>query len=295
MEKRTLGKKASCDSCRFRSARTGAVVQQMQFGPTALSMKFITATLSICAMLFGCGHPSPPASNSVESMTLVAGATFQMGTDPAELEQIRAATGLPTIAPLMAEVPGRQVTVADFYLDTIDVTNRQYLKFVEARPGWRKGQLDSSLHNGRYLEHWVEGNPPAELLDHPVTFITWQAAVEYCTWRGKRLPTEIEYEWAAQDGVTPTEYPWGDSPPRNDLVNWGGNRIRKTVPVGSYPPNARGLYDMSGNVWRFLSDPWVGSYAEMLAGSTNLEQASGDPKIRRVVRGGSWGANAANL
>jgi formylglycine-generating enzyme required for sulfatase activity len=236
-----------------------------------------------------------PAIASVEEMRLVPGATYRMGSDPEELEGIRAATGLPSIEPLLPEAPSRMVTVADFLMDTFDVTNRHFASFVAAAPAWSREQADPSSHNGRYLEHWVDGAPPDELLDHPVTFVTWQAAVAYCGWRGKRLPTEIEYEWAAQGGVRRGEYPWGDSPPSSDTVNWGGNGIRATVRVGSYPPSARGLYDMSGNVWRFTSDPWLGSYSEMSDNSALMEESAGDPIVRRVVRGGSWGANAANL
>ena len=262
-----------------------------------MSRNFITTVLAVFTLVSGCERlsSSRPDVDQFEEMRLVPGATYRMGSDLTELERIRAATGLPTTELLMSEVPSHSVTVSDFYLDTFDVTNQQYLAFVVAMPGWSKDRLESSLHNGRYLENWVDGFPPDELLTHPVTFITWQAAVAYCEWRGKRLPTETEYEWAAQDGVTTTEYPWGNSPPRDDIVNWGGNGIHTTVPVGSYPPNARGLYDMSGNVWRFTSDPWLGSYAEVSATSSDLEEAAARPDARRVVRGGSWGANAANL
>lgn len=262
-----------------------------------MSGTFITTLLAIFALVLGCDRSSSsnPAVTSFEEMQLVPGATYRMGSDLSEIHRIRAETGLSTPEPFMPEVPSRKVTVSDFFMDTFDVTNQQFSQFVKAVPSWSKEQADPSLHNGRYLEHWVDGSPPDDLLDHPVVFVTWQAAVAYCEWRGKRLPTEIEYEWAAQDGVAPIEYPWGNSPPSNDVVNWSGNGIRTTVPVGSYPPNARGLYDMSGNVWHFTSDPWLGSYAEMSARSDEFQQSAADPGIRRVVRGGSWGANAANL
>ena len=232
--------------------------------------------ITICLFLFmatACGNAPTTdlASTTEKDMQFVPGAAFRMGTDQEELDKIKAATGLPTTELLMAEAPSRKVTVQDFYIDIYDVTNRQYADFIKAMPNWSKVGVDSALHNGRYLEHWVNGEPPKQLLDHPVTFVTWQAAAAYCKWRGKRLPTEIEFEWAAQDGVNPIEYPWGNSPPRDELVNWGGNGIKTTVKVGSYPPNARGLYDMAGNVWHFTSDPWLGSYADMLAGSGNAK------------------------
>ena len=230
------------------------------------------------------------------SMQPVPGGTFRMGSDADELPAIVAAAGLSSDRMLMPEVPSREVTVGDFQIDTHDVTNGDFALFVLANPGWGRDELDASTHNGRYLEHWTDTGPPEALLDHPATFINWQSAVAYCEWKGKRLPTEAEYEWAAQDGETGAMYPWGDEPPSDELVNWGGNDIETTVPVGSYPPNARGLYDMAGNVWHFTADPWLGSYAEMAALTPgDVAAAVEQADIRRVVRGGSYGANAANL
>lgn len=236
-----------------------------------------------------------PASDaeSADNMRYVAGAKFRMGSDADDLERVQRQTGLRSIEPLLSEVPSHQVTARSFCMDKFSVTNGDFARFVEANPAWGKSMLDSPLQNGRYLEHWSESGPLDELMDHPVTFVTWQAAVQYCRWQGKRLPTEIEYEWASQDGAG-SEFPWGDSPPNDDIVSWGGNGIDTTVPVGSYPPNSRDLYDMSGNVWHFTSDPWLGSYEEMLR-SADERPDSEDPGIRRVVRGGSWGANSANL
>ena len=248
----------------------------------------------VVLLLAGCvGLQQVPGLSS--EMQRVSGAAFRMGTDPEELQTAQDIAGLVSAMPLMAEVPSRQVVVQDFLMDTFDVTNEDFAAFVRAMPAWSKEMADAALHNGRYLEHWMDGRPPQALLDHPVTFVTWQSAVAYCEWRGKRLPTEAEYEWAAQDGTSRTEFPWGNEPPTDDRVSWGGNGIDTTVPVGSYPPNGRGLYDMSGNVWRFTADPWLGSYEEMAAAGASATQAGFDSAIRRVVRGGSWGANAANL
>jgi len=261
------------------------------------SIPKILVAIVFFVFIGGCAPaPSPAAgSNSQDRMRFVPGAMYRTGSDLDELDKIMQATGLRTVEPLMPEVPSHNVSVSDFYMDTFDVTNEEFSEFVRAVPEWSPEHADVSLHNGRYLEHWIDGSPPGHLLNHPVTFVTWQASAAYCEWRGKRLPTEIEFEWAAQDGVAAIEYPWGNSPPGNELTNWGGSGIGTTVPVGSYPPNARGLYDMSGNIWHFTSDPWLGSYAEMLTGSTELQDSARDPKIRRVVKGGSWGANAANL
>jgi formylglycine-generating enzyme required for sulfatase activity len=252
--------------------------------------------LPICILAgFACvGTGEERSSIPPPGMRLIPGATFRMGTDSTELDRIVQMTGLTGDGPLRAEVPSHVVTVTDFFMDTVDVTNGDFLEFVQTNPKWSRRLADSTQHNGRYLEHWLGDGPPTQLLDHPVTFVFWEAAAAFCSARSKRLPTEVEYEWAAQDGISRSEYPWGDAPPSSDLVSWGGNGIETTVPVGSYPPNARGLYDMAGNVWRFTRDPWRGSYAEMLHGDAAGEDLVGSAE-RRVVRGGSWGAHTANL
>ncbi len=242
-----------------------------------------------------CNSSLSSSEGEEHDMLLVEGSTFEMGSELSELESIRASTRIDSIEPFRSEVPAHSVRVDDFLIDIYTVTNQDFSLFVEENPEWSKLNADSTLHNGRYLEHWTNGQPPQETLSHPVTFVSWQSAVAYCEWLGKRLPTEAEFEWAAQDGSTQASYPWGDEFPNNSLVNWGFNEIDSTTPVGSYPPNGRGLFDMAGNVWQFTSDPWLGSYTETLQAGTRFQQAALDPSIRRVVRGGSWGANAANL
>lgn len=244
--------------------------------------------------LVGCfSQPSEVSPGAPSDMRLVPGAEFRMGTDSTEFEEIARRAGLRDFGPLGPEYPAHMVHVRDFYMDTVDVTNAAFAEFTEAQPQWSPSYVDPALHNGRYLEHWVNGAPPSELADHPVTFITWPSAVAYCEWRGKRLPTEVEYEWGAQDPRTAREYPWGSAAPHDTLVSWGGNGIEGTVPVGSYRSNSRGLYDMAGNVWRFVSDEWRGPYHTAL--SEAVEPKVDSATVRRVVRGGSWGANAANL
>ena len=256
-------------------------------------MKLRSALFLICIVGIKFNGLCQDSSNTSRDMRLVSGATFRMGTDTSELESIRKKMGLSDVGPLLNEIPSFLVKVKDFYMDTVDVTNRRFAEFVESDPQWSRENADRSLHNGRYLEHWIDSAPPADLLEHPVIFVTWYVAKAYCQWRGKRLPTEAEYEWASQEGDGTGEFPWGNALPTNEVVNWGGNDIDMTVPVGSYPPNSRGLYDMSGNVWHFVSDPWLGAYGQM--DSTSYKVSNKDIRIRRVVRGGSWGANAANL
>ena len=112
-----------------------------------------------------------------------------------------------------------------------------------------------------------DGQPLAGHGSHPVVLVNYEDTVAYCAWlsqalgRVVRLPTEAEWEKAARGGVNGLRYPWGDDcdPSRcNFLVDASTKRLRGTRPTGTYPPNPYGLYDMSGNVWEWVSD-WSGS------------------------------------
>jgi formylglycine-generating enzyme required for sulfatase activity len=129
----------------------------------------------------------------------------------------------------------------------------------------------------------------------PVIDVTWDEATAYVGWlshlTGKeyRLLTEAEWEYVARAG-TQTRYSWGDDPGKgNANCNGCGSQWdrEQTAPVGSFKPNAFGLYDMHGNVWEWVEDSWHDNYdGAPLDGSAWLQGA--DPSLR-AVRGGSWG------
>lgn len=123
------------------------------------------------------------------------------------------------------------------------------------------------------------------LEDHPVVHVSWDDAAAYARWAGKRLPSEAEWEFAARGGIDGADYAWGDelAPAGAVLANyWQGafplaDRKAKgwfgTSPVGSFPPNGFGLYDMIGNVWEWTDDWW--SIPPSSQGSNPFVPASG--------------------
>jgi formylglycine-generating enzyme required for sulfatase activity len=234
-----------------------------------------------------------------ESVVFVRGGTIQVGIDATEIPRFQKLFDVDTAQLFHDETPKHAVEVGDFYIDKNLVTNSQFKSFTEANPKWRPGLIPSELDNGNYLRHWTTAAEPSAGADHPVVNVNWYAAVAYCTWVGKRLPSEAEWEYAARGGLN-SLFPWGDEPVDKTRANYAGSRLGTTSPVGSYPANRYGLFDMAGNVWEFLADEWkpysstrqkdpVGG-GNRFPGETFLQV-----KTRRVIRGGSFDGTAVNL
>ncbi len=217
---------------------------------------------------------------SYANMVLIPTDEFQMGSNDYNAED--------------DEKPMHIVYVEAFYMDKYEVTNAKYKKFVDANPQWQKDRIPEKYHDGDYLKHWNGNDYPESKGDHPVVYVSWYAAMAYAKWAEKRLPTEAEWEKAARGGLVGKKYTWGDSLDSNK-ANYGEN-VGDTTPVGTYPPDASGLYDMAGNVWEWCLDEYNPDFYAIspshnpLAGGTmdNILSDWTNVKTVRVLRGGSW-------
>ena len=226
--------------------------------------------------------PTPPPPSAPEGMVLIPAGEFQMGSNAPEAEN--------------DEQPVHTVYVDAFFMDKYEVTNLEYQQFVLANPRWGKDRIDGNFHDGDYLAHWTGNDYPGGEANHPVVHVSWYAAVAYSKWAGKRLPTEAEWEYAARGGLSGKNYPWGDDID-SGKANYNLN-VDGTTPVGVYPPNGYGLYDMAGNVWEWCLDEYDENfYASSprnnpLSGANNPDWVMNNftgVKTARVLRGGAWG------
>lgn len=202
------------------------------------------------------------------------------------------------------------VTVAERPLDPADYPGAPK---ENLHPGSMVFNRTRGPVNLRHLNLWWTWTPGAswrhpigpnssvdKRADHPVVHVAHEDAQSYAAWAGRSLPTETEWEVAARGGLHGTAYTWGDEPeqPGQRLANyWHGefpwrpeSGYGRTTPVGAFPPNGYGLYDMAGNVWEWTSD----FYTDTRDGGGCCAEASYDPQQpqfripRRVVKGGSF-------
>lgn len=143
----------------------------------------------------------------------------------------------------------REVEMHAFLMDRYEVTNADFRRFLDA-----SNYQPAVVHN--FLRHWQGGYPEA-LADHPVTWVSLEDARAYATWAGKRLPSDIEWQWAAQ-GSDGRLWPWGDE------SDWSrcNSDSPGTTAVDAFPGNRSpfGICDLVGNVWEWIdvvcSDGW---------------------------------------
>lgn len=209
--------------------------------------------------------PVQSALESTEMVTIPAG-PFTMGYDGG----------------LDDERPPHQVDLPEYQIDIFEVTNAQFAAFVEATGYQTEAEKAGS---GRvWRDEWNDGED-----NHPVVRVTWNDAVAYCQWVGKRLPSEAEWEKAAR-GPEGFVYPWGNTY-EAARANGRDSNLRSTVAGGSYGDGASsyGVFDMAGNVREWTVEPGYLPYP----GNTISSPYYGD--ALRVLRGGGWFDDAPDL
>ena len=205
------------------------------------------------------------------------------------------------------EKPAHEVTISSFELAETEVTNEQYMAFVQAtnshHPEWMELGNDYNISTGTHELYKILGDALTKD-NHPVVGISWRDAQAYCKWlsqetgKNYRLPTEAEWEYAAGGGSL-NRSKWAGTNSETSLRSYanfsgthGKDRFTYTAPVKSFEANPLGLYDMSGNVWEWCAD-WYGSNYYANSPSNNPQgPASGSG---RVYRGGSCYYSASYL
>lgn len=230
-------------ACRVRGASPFSV-------PRGALLIALAVTLVSCKHRHG-RHRAPIA---LPMVAIPAGA-FAMGSEEAGRDA----------------VPVHEERVASFLMQRTLVTVADYRLCEE------KGRCTTTPDKPYCNEH-IPGRDR-----HPMNCATWDQAAAFCAWAAARLPTEVEWEYAAR-GTDGRRYPWGSAPPRTQLC-WDGKeselgmmKRRSTCPVDAHPAGASpfGLLDMAGNLWQWTSDLYSEAYDAPRIG----------PK--RVVRGGTW-------
>lgn len=153
---------------------------------------------------------------------------------------------------------GSTIRVKSFYLDIYPVTNRQFLEFVRSNPKWARSRVSSLFADRHYLGHWESdfslGRDSARLRECPVTNISWFAAAAYSRWKGKRLPTTDEWEYAASADRSGKR---SNSAPSltQYILEWYSKPTPALLPaIGSTFKNRLGIWDMHGLVWEWVYD-----------------------------------------
>jgi formylglycine-generating enzyme required for sulfatase activity len=211
-----------------------------------------------------------------------------------------------------SEKPVHEVCVDDFYMGAHEVTVEEFRRFVDETGYRTEAERQDGCHgwvgDGTEIKKkdysWRNTGYPQTERD-PVVCITWNDTYEYVKWLNEkvggnyRLPTEAEWEYAARSGGQEHQYSWGDGEPSGNIADesakkeltglkiWEGysDGYSYTAPAGSFGPNDLGIYDMSGNVYEWVSD-WQGD--DYYRRSPKHNPRGPDKGKYKLMRGGAW-------
>ena len=242
-------------------------------------------------------QPGQGAALDPDDMVVIPAGAFQMGEAPDEAAPRPGLRGVLNRrgrgVHQRSEEPVHSVYVDAFRIDRREVTRARFQRFVE-NTGYvtdaEKRGFSVMFENGRRLEvrglswrHPLSAQGSAEWRpDLAVTHVSWNDAQAFCSWAGKRLPTEAEWEKAARGGLVSALYPWGDEAPYRRA--WYAIRDG-AHDVGRWPPNGYGLFDVAGNAVEWCADWFDPQYYKF-----GPERNPRGPAIgaKRVMRGGAW-------
>ena len=189
-----------------------------------------------------------PYRDMTEDMVLIPAGPFEQGCDQLGPEH---------------GAPQHTVYLDAFLIDQYEISNA---RFEEVMP-----------------DHQLRRSRLSGCDDCPVTKVTWYEAADYCYLIGKTLPSEAQWEKAA-GGANGCEFPWG--PEFDPKLAHGGKKLRDGAsPVGTYPPNKYGVYDMAGNVWEWVADWYSQAYYFM---EILYNPRGPNTGVMKVRRGGAW-------
>ncbi len=225
---------------------------------------YIFMLIGFGLLLSSCTEKEIP---KIDGMVFIPAGEFIMGSDESDEEALGKEFGLRKERYYEDEMPKHKVQSAAYYIDLYELTSSQYKKYMDATgasapPSWKGGKIAKDKE------------------EHPVTYVTWFEAHDYCKWAGKRLPTEREWERAAR-GDNGNTYTWGNEYDETK-ANLNSGEVKR---VGSYvdDKSPHGVYDMAGNVMEWVDD-WYDAYPD---NPSSNKDYGGDK--HKVLRGGLGG------
>ncbi|MBN1969915.1 MAG: SUMF1/EgtB/PvdO family nonheme iron enzyme [Candidatus Delongbacteria bacterium] len=223
--------------------------------------------------------------NIQQKMIYVEGGWFYMGNNESDND----------------EKPLHKVYLDDFYISNFEVTHREFIDFLNDRrirsDGFLSGTRYINMHSEncaigyRSNKFYFKGSKLVSSQECPVIEVTWYGADAFCKWKGGRLPTEAEWEYAAKGGVNKNNYVYCGGNNIDDVAWHGGNASDKIHPVGKKKQNDLGIFDMSGNVWEWCSDWYDSNYYE---NSPDKNPSGHVSRTSKIIRGGSWNSFKKN-